>query len=89
MDNKTVCYKCGHYICFLNLETKTQSVFQCPGRGVGALTANGNSGVFAFSDQKLSPSIFVYIYPALHLKNELKGKVLQMTALPKSDMISL
>ncbi|XP_028278739.1 cilia- and flagella-associated protein 43 [Parambassis ranga] len=86
VDNNTVCYKCGNYICFLNLETKTQSVFQSPGRGVGALTANGNSGVFAFSDQKLSPSIFVYVYPALHLKNELKGAAqLDYTCLALSD----
>uniref|UniRef100_A0A3Q3SV97 Cilia- and flagella-associated protein 43 n=1 Tax=Mastacembelus armatus TaxID=205130 RepID=A0A3Q3SV97_9TELE len=37
------------------------------------MTANGSSRVFAFSEQKLSPSIFVYIFPELQLKNELKG----------------
>ncbi|XP_058508068.1 cilia- and flagella-associated protein 43 isoform X2 [Solea solea] len=86
VDNRTVCYVCGNNICFLNLETKGQSVLQGPGRGVGALTANGNTGVFAFSEQKLSPSIFVYIFPELLLKNELKGGAqLDYTSLALSD----
>lgn len=53
-----------------------QSVLQSPGRGTGVLTASGNNGIFAFSEQKLSPSIFVYTYPECQLKNELKGKVI-------------
>ncbi|XP_034008505.1 cilia- and flagella-associated protein 43 isoform X1 [Trematomus bernacchii] len=73
VDNKTVCYTCGSHICFLNLETKKQSVLQSPGRGIGALTANSKNGTFAFSEEKLSPSIFVYSFPELQLKNELKG----------------
>ncbi|KAF3841998.1 hypothetical protein F7725_023949, partial [Dissostichus mawsoni] len=73
VDNKTVCYTCGSHICFLNLETKKQSVLQSPGRGIGALTANTKNGTFAFSEEKLSPSIFVYSFPELQLKNELKG----------------
>ncbi|XP_054455755.1 cilia- and flagella-associated protein 43 [Anoplopoma fimbria] len=73
VDNETVCYKCGNNICFLNLETQKQNVLQSPGRGVGAFTANGTNGNFAFSEEKLSPSIFVYIFPELELKNELKG----------------
>ncbi|KAF7668376.1 hypothetical protein LDENG_00016910 [Lucifuga dentata] len=73
VDKKTVCYTSGIYINFLNLETKIQSVLKCPGRGVGALTANANSGIFAFSEQRLNPSIFVYIFPELKLKKELKG----------------
>uniref|UniRef100_I3IV60 Cilia- and flagella-associated protein 43 n=1 Tax=Oreochromis niloticus TaxID=8128 RepID=I3IV60_ORENI len=73
VENKTVCYTCGNHICFLNLETRTQNAFPSPGRGIGALTANGNSGIFAFSEEKLSPSIYVYTFPELQLKNELKG----------------
>lgn len=75
VDNKTVCYTCGTHICFLNVETKVRSVLQSPGRGIGALTANSNNRIFAFSEQKLSPSIFVYTFPELMLKNELKGNV--------------
>ncbi|XP_070696760.1 cilia- and flagella-associated protein 43 [Pempheris klunzingeri] len=86
VDNKTVCYTCGSHICFLNLETKTQSVFQSPGRGIGALTANGNRGIFAFSEQNLSPSIFVYNFPEFQLKNELLGTAqLDYTSLTLSD----
>lgn len=75
VDNKTICYTCGSHICFLNLETTKQSVFKSPGRGISALTANDNNGTFAFSEEKLSPSIFVYVFPELQLKNELKGKI--------------
>lgn len=75
VDNETVCYTSGSHICFLNLETKSQIVLQGPGGGIGALTASGTSGIFAFSEQKLYPSISVYIFPQLEMKNELKGKV--------------
>ncbi|XP_029377676.1 cilia- and flagella-associated protein 43 [Echeneis naucrates] len=86
VDNKTVCYICGNYICFLNLETKFQSVLQGPGRGLGVLTANGSSGIFAFSEQRLSPSVFVYAFPQLQMKNELKGTAqLDYTSLTLSN----
>lgn len=55
-----------------------RSVLQSPGRGIGALTANGNSRIFAFSEKKLFPSIFVYIFPKLMLVKELKGKVIYL-----------
>ncbi|XP_037321813.2 cilia- and flagella-associated protein 43 isoform X1 [Pungitius pungitius] len=85
VDNKTVCHKCGDNICFLNLETKKQNVFQSPGKGIGALAVNGNTRMFAFSEEKLSPSIFVYIFPELQLKNELKGSAqLDFTSLSLS-----
>ncbi|XP_037639094.1 cilia- and flagella-associated protein 43 isoform X1 [Sebastes umbrosus] len=86
VDNKTVCYTNGSHVCFLNLETKEQSVLLSPGRGIGALTANGNNGSFAFSEEKLSPSIFVYIFPEFQMKNELKGTAqLDYTSLTLSD----
>lgn len=50
-------------------------VLQSPVLGIGALTASGNNGIFAFSEHKLSPSIFVYSFPEFQLKNELKGRV--------------
>ncbi|XP_029304967.1 cilia- and flagella-associated protein 43 isoform X2 [Cottoperca gobio] len=86
VDTKTVCYTCGNHMFFLNLKTNKQSVLQCTGRGIGALTANGNNGTFAFSEEKLSPSIFVYIFPEFQLKNELKGSAqLGYTSLTLSD----
>lgn len=74
VDDKTVCYMCGSHICFLDLETKKQRMFHCDVKGIGVLTANGHSGVFVFSEHKLNPSIFVYSFPKIELKNELKGK---------------
>ncbi|XP_030012526.1 cilia- and flagella-associated protein 43 [Sphaeramia orbicularis] len=87
VDNNTVCYPCGNHLVFLNLSTKEQSVFEGPGcRGISAFTANGNSGVFAVSERKLDTSIFVYNYPDLGLKNELKGSAkLDYTSLALSD----
>uniref|UniRef100_A0A3B5B2P3 Cilia- and flagella-associated protein 43 n=1 Tax=Stegastes partitus TaxID=144197 RepID=A0A3B5B2P3_9TELE len=50
------------------------------------LTANGKWRIFAFSEQKLSPSIFVYNFPELQLKNELKGTAqLDYTSLALCD----
>lgn len=77
VDNKTICYSCAARICFLNLETRLQSVFQSPVREIGALAANGNKRIFAFAEQKRSSSIFVYNFPEFQLKSELKGKVVK------------
>ncbi|XP_017552052.1 cilia- and flagella-associated protein 43 isoform X1 [Pygocentrus nattereri] len=86
VDKKTACYICGNYIVFLNMETKVRNVLQCPGSGIGAFTANGLCRIFAFSEQKLHPSIFVYSYPELSLRCELKGTAkLAYTVLALSD----
>ncbi|XP_068183619.1 cilia- and flagella-associated protein 43 [Antennarius striatus] len=73
VDSNTVCYACGNDVCFLNLDSNIRRVFHSPCRGTGALTASGQNGIFAFSDQKTSPSIFIHTYPDFQLKNELKG----------------
>uniref|UniRef100_A0A3P8WKK9 Cilia- and flagella-associated protein 43 n=1 Tax=Cynoglossus semilaevis TaxID=244447 RepID=A0A3P8WKK9_CYNSE len=50
------------------------------------MTASGITGVFAFSEQKLSPSIFVHGFPDFQLKSELKGTAqLDYTSLALSD----
>ncbi|XP_034040088.1 cilia- and flagella-associated protein 43 [Thalassophryne amazonica] len=86
IDNTTVCYVCGNFICFLNLETKIKTLFQCPGRGIGAFTANSHNGIFALSEHNVNPSIFIYIFPELELKNELKGTTqLDYTSLALSN----
>uniref|UniRef100_A0A3P9LZI2 Cilia- and flagella-associated protein 43 n=1 Tax=Oryzias latipes TaxID=8090 RepID=A0A3P9LZI2_ORYLA len=86
INNETICYTCGNHISFLNLKTKKRRLLQSPGRGVSALTADGSSSIFAFAEQKLSPSIFVYSFPELKLKNELKGTAkLAYTSLTLSD----
>ncbi|XP_060727401.1 cilia- and flagella-associated protein 43 [Tachysurus vachellii] len=86
LDEKTACYVCGNYIVFLNVETKTRKVLQSPGHGIGVFTANGLYRTLAFSEQKRFPSIFVYRYPELKVKCDLKGEAkLSYTALALSD----
>ncbi|XP_046727641.1 cilia- and flagella-associated protein 43 [Silurus meridionalis] len=86
LEEKTACYPCGNYITFFNVETQTRKVLQSPGHGIGVFTANGLRRTLAFSEQKRSPSIFVYSYPELSLICELKGIAeLSYTALALSD----
>ncbi|XP_071605436.1 cilia- and flagella-associated protein 43 isoform X1 [Heliangelus exortis] len=75
INNHTVCYPCGNYILFLDIETKKTSVLQCQTGQVGAFTANGNRQVLAFSDRKLNPIIYVCTFPELNKLTELKGNV--------------
>ncbi|XP_063047759.1 cilia- and flagella-associated protein 43 isoform X2 [Engraulis encrasicolus] len=72
VDTKTACYSSGCFVVLLNIETKARDFIPCPGRGIGALTANGHMKMFAFSDQKLYPSIYVFQYPGLTLQAELE-----------------
>ncbi|XP_051473058.1 cilia- and flagella-associated protein 43 [Apus apus] len=73
INNQTVCYPCGNYILFLDIETKKTTFLQCQAGQVGAFTANGNSQVLAFSDRKLNPIIYIYSFPELNKLTELKG----------------
>ncbi|KAM6130290.1 cilia- and flagella-associated protein 43 [Phoenicopterus ruber ruber] len=73
INNQTVCYPCGNYILFLDIETKKTTVLQCETGQVGAFAANGNSQVLAFSDRKLNPIIYIYTFPELSKLTELKG----------------
>ncbi|XP_058242609.1 cilia- and flagella-associated protein 43 isoform X1 [Hemibagrus wyckioides] len=86
LDEETACYPCGNYIVFLNVKTKTRKVLQSPGHGIGVFSANGHCRTLAFSEQKRFPSIFVYRYPELSLRCDLKGTAkLAYTALALSD----
>ncbi|XP_054687133.1 cilia- and flagella-associated protein 43 isoform X1 [Grus americana] len=73
INNQTICYPCGNYILFLDIETKTTTALQCQTGQVGAFAANGNSQVLAFSDRKLNPIIYIYTFPELNKLTELKG----------------
>ncbi|KFO69527.1 WD repeat-containing protein 96, partial [Cuculus canorus] len=73
INKQTVCYPCGNYILFLDVKTKKTIALQCPAGQVGALTANWNSQVLAFSDRKLNPIIYIYTFPVLSKLTELKG----------------
>ncbi|KFP60462.1 WD repeat-containing protein 96, partial [Cariama cristata] len=73
INNQTICYPCGNYILFLDIETKKRTVLQCQTGQVGAFATNGNSQVLAFSDRKLNPIIYIYTFPELSKLTELKG----------------
>ncbi|XP_027503786.1 cilia- and flagella-associated protein 43 isoform X4 [Corapipo altera] len=73
INNQTVCYPCGNYILFLDIETKKTTALQCQTGPVGAFAANASSEVVAFSDQKLNPIIYIHHFPELNKLTELKG----------------
>ncbi|TRZ25567.1 hypothetical protein HGM15179_001626 [Zosterops borbonicus] len=73
INNQTVCYPCGNYILFLDIETKKTRAVQCQAGQVGAFAASANSQVVAFSDRKLNPLIHIYTFPELSKLTELKG----------------
>uniref|UniRef100_A0A8C4WKC6 Cilia- and flagella-associated protein 43 n=1 Tax=Gopherus evgoodei TaxID=1825980 RepID=A0A8C4WKC6_9SAUR len=74
VNNKTICYPCGNYILFVDIETKKKTVLKCKNGHVGAFAVNGNSQVVAFSDQKLNPIIYIYTFPGLVKQSEIKGE---------------
>ncbi|KAM4748788.1 cilia- and flagella-associated protein 43 [Rhinophrynus dorsalis] len=72
ITNNTVCYPCGNVIVFINKDTRKRSVLQCMTGGIGAFAVNTSTQVVAFSDRKLSPSIYVYTFPGGVRRAELK-----------------
>ncbi|XP_072196068.1 cilia- and flagella-associated protein 43 [Excalfactoria chinensis] len=75
INNQTVCYPCGNYILFLDIETKKTTALQCQTGQVGAFAVNPKYGVLAFSDRKLNPVIYIYSFPELNKLSELKGHI--------------
>ncbi|XP_075712589.1 cilia- and flagella-associated protein 43 isoform X2 [Rhinoderma darwinii] len=73
INPNTVCYPCGNFIVFTDIETKRQSVLQCPSGSIGAFAVNMCSEVVAFSDKKLPPNIYAFTFPGLVKRSELKG----------------
>ncbi|XP_064287296.1 cilia- and flagella-associated protein 43 isoform X2 [Passer domesticus] len=73
VNNQTLCYPCGNYILFLDIQTRKTRAVQCQSGQVGAFAANANSQVVAFSDRQLNPLIHIYAFPELRKVAELKG----------------
>uniref|UniRef100_F7ESQ5 Cilia- and flagella-associated protein 43 n=1 Tax=Ornithorhynchus anatinus TaxID=9258 RepID=F7ESQ5_ORNAN len=69
----TICYPCGNYIIFVDIDTKEKTVLQCMNGSVGAVATSFASEVVAFSDRKLKPNIYIYSFPGLIKKKKLKG----------------
>ncbi|XP_076982056.1 cilia- and flagella-associated protein 43 isoform X2 [Tamandua tetradactyla] len=76
VNNTTICYPCGNYVIFINIETKKKTVLQCVNGIVGVLATNIPYEVVAFSDRKLKPIINIYNFPGLTRRTKLKGNVL-------------
>ncbi|XP_051837318.1 cilia- and flagella-associated protein 43-like [Antechinus flavipes] len=73
INNSTICYTCGNYLIFINIENEKRYLLQCVSGKVGALATNIPFQVVAFSDRKLKPSIYIYNFPELNRKAKLKG----------------
>ncbi|XP_007479121.1 cilia- and flagella-associated protein 43 isoform X2 [Monodelphis domestica] len=73
INNTTICYPCGNFLIFLNIEKERKTVLQCMNGNVGAVATNIPFEVVAFSDRKFKPSIYIYNYPALTKRAKLKG----------------
>ncbi|XP_039770247.1 cilia- and flagella-associated protein 43 isoform X2 [Ornithorhynchus anatinus] len=73
VNNNTICYPCGNYIIFVDIDTKEKTVLQCMNGSVGAVATSFASEVVAFSDRKLKPNIYIYSFPGLIKKKKLKG----------------
>ncbi|XP_043911887.1 cilia- and flagella-associated protein 43 [Protopterus annectens] len=75
VNNRTVCFPSGNHIIFVDIQTKKRSVLTSSKGSIGAFAVSGNFEVVAFSEQRLKPSIFVYTFPELIRRAELKGEV--------------
>ncbi|XP_074238939.1 cilia- and flagella-associated protein 43 isoform X3 [Saimiri boliviensis] len=76
VNDNTICYPCGNFVIFINIETKKKTVLQCSNGIVGVVATNIPYEVVAFSDRKLKPVIYIYSFPGLTRRTKLKGNVL-------------
>ncbi|KAI5277483.1 Cilia- And Flagella-Associated Protein 43 [Manis pentadactyla] len=76
VNNSTICYPCGNFIIFINIETKKKTVLQRMNGVVGVVATNPPYEVVAFSDRKLRPIFYICNFPGLTRRTKLKGNVL-------------
>ncbi|XP_041600884.1 cilia- and flagella-associated protein 43 [Vulpes lagopus] len=76
INDSTICYPCGNFVIFINIETKKKTVLQCMNGVVGVVATNIPCEVVAFSDRRLRPLIYIYNFPGLTRRTKLKGNVL-------------
>uniref|UniRef100_A0A670I0J7 Cilia- and flagella-associated protein 43 n=1 Tax=Podarcis muralis TaxID=64176 RepID=A0A670I0J7_PODMU len=74
VTKRTVCYPCGNYIIFVNLETLERSILRCHSGKIEAFAVNPNQNVVAYSDRQLKPVIHIHSYPGLKRQAKLKGQ---------------
>lgn len=63
VNRDTICFVCGNNIKFVNTKDKRESVLSSPGEGIGAFAVNPLYSNVAFSELKVSPRLFVYVFP--------------------------
>ncbi|XP_074089862.1 cilia- and flagella-associated protein 43-like isoform X4 [Macrotis lagotis] len=73
INKNTICYTCGNYLIFINIENGKRSVLQCFYGNVGAMATNIPFQVVAFSNRKLNPTIYLYNFPDLNRRSKLQG----------------
>ena len=73
VNDSTICYPCGNFVIFINIETKKKTVLQCMNGIVGVVATNVPYEVVAFSDRRLRPLIYIYNFPGLTRRTKLKG----------------
>ncbi|XP_059955887.1 cilia- and flagella-associated protein 43 isoform X1 [Mesoplodon densirostris] len=76
VNDSTICYPCGNFVIFINIETKKKTVLRCMNGIVGVVATNVPYEVVAFSDRRLRPVIYIYNFPGLTRRTKLKGNVL-------------
>ncbi|XP_031564143.1 cilia- and flagella-associated protein 43-like [Actinia tenebrosa] len=63
VDKDTLCFVCGNNVKFINIKDKSRSFLPTPGDGIGVLTTNPAYNLYAFSELKANPRIFIYTFP--------------------------
>ncbi|CAK7301467.1 Cilia- and flagella-associated protein 43 [Vulpes lagopus] len=74
INDSTICYPCGNFVIFINIETKKKTVLQCMNGVVGVVATNIPCEVVAFSDRRLRPLIYIYNFPGLTRRTKLKDR---------------
>ncbi|XP_060697788.1 cilia- and flagella-associated protein 43 [Hemiscyllium ocellatum] len=65
VNNNTICYPCGNFLIFMDINTKKEKVLQCENGSIGVFTTNSTKSIVAFAEQRLKPFINLYSFPEL------------------------
>lgn len=63
VSKDTLCFVCGNNVKFINIKDRKTSFLPAPGDGIGVLTTNSAYNLYAFSELKANPRIFIYMFP--------------------------
>ncbi|EDO42783.1 predicted protein, partial [Nematostella vectensis] len=63
INKHTVCFVCGNSIKFINTKDNSEAFLPSPGDGIVHLVTNPGYDLYAFTERKSDPRIFVYMFP--------------------------